>query len=245
MRLQRTGARAPFDKARPHPDVGSADGAAAQLRLAPAAEARYVMRTRQSGATPTLRVLSLSSPVGYRSAGSHNSESAVRETEINRRDFVSGLASAGTSAWLARHGAKLHTVAAYAASVSSEQPFDFFTPDQARDFDAISAQIIPSDDTPGAREAHVVRFADRYLATVAKDAQSGMRDNFKIVGDALAKKSSGSRSFAALSNEDQIAFLKELEKTHTMPSASFATSQCWGCSRTRFMAETSTRQVGN
>ena len=39
-------------------------------------------------------------------------------------------------------------------------PCRFFTPQQAADFDAFAAQIIPTDDTPGAREANVVHFTD-------------------------------------------------------------------------------------
>src|SRR5450756_2766415 len=83
------------------------------------------------------------------------------ESEVNRRECVCGLAAAAASAWLATHLPELRATAAYAASVGPEEPYEFFTPAQARDFDAISAQIVPTDDTPGAREAHVVRFVDR------------------------------------------------------------------------------------
>jgi gluconate 2-dehydrogenase gamma chain len=83
------------------------------------------------------------------------------ESEVNRREFVFGLAGAAASAWLATHLPELRATAAYVASVGPEEPYEFFTPAQARDFDAISAQIVLTDDTPGAREAHVVRFVDR------------------------------------------------------------------------------------
>jgi gluconate 2-dehydrogenase gamma chain len=108
----------------------------------------------------------------------------------------------------------LRAAAQYAASVAPEQPYEFFTPEQARDFDAISAQIVPTDDIPGAREAHVVRFVDRYLATVAKNEQPRLQDDFKLLGDAVAEKTPGSRSFGALSDTDQMAFLTQLEKSH-------------------------------
>ena len=36
---------------------------------------------------------------------------------------------------------------------------------QAADVDAMAAQIIPTDSTPGAREARVVQFIDRALVT--------------------------------------------------------------------------------
>ena len=39
-------------------------------------------------------------------------------------------------------------------------PTAFFNITQMADVEAISAQIIPTTDTPGAREAHVVVFID-------------------------------------------------------------------------------------
>ena len=133
---------------------------------------------------------------------------------MNRRDFVLGVGGAAFVTRLATHGPELRAIAAYAASVAPEEHYQFFSVEQAREFDAISAQIVPTDDTPGAREAHVVRFVDRYLATVAKDEQPGLQGDFTVFGDAMAAKTPGSRSFAALSDANQIAFLTELEKSH-------------------------------
>jgi gluconate 2-dehydrogenase gamma chain len=41
----------------------------------------------------------------------------------------------------------------------------FLTASEAADIDAVAARIVPTDDTPGAREAGVVYFIDRALAT--------------------------------------------------------------------------------
>lgn len=133
---------------------------------------------------------------------------------MNRRDFGLGVGGAALATWLATHGSELRAVAVLAAAAAPEEPYKFFSVEQAREFDAISAAIVPTDDTPGAREAHVVRFVDRYLATVAKDEQPGLQNDFKLLGDAVAAKTPGSRSFAVLSDADQIAFLTELEKSH-------------------------------
>lgn len=131
----------------------------------------------------------------------------MTESGVDRRDFIFGLAGAAGSAWLVTHGSELRAIAAYAASADAQQPWEFFTPEEARDFEAISAQIVPTDETPGAREAHVVRFADRGLATAFKDAQPEFRNDLKLVADAVEKGTPGSRSFAALSDADQMAFL--------------------------------------
>ncbi len=142
------------------------------------------------------------------------SHAAMTESEVNRRDFVFGAASAAVSAWLATHGAELHATAAYAASATSQQPYEFFTADEAREFDAISAQIVPTDDTPGAREAHVVRFLDHYLATVFSNGQSDFRKSLTQLSDAVAASGAGHRSFATLSDADQIALLLNFEKSN-------------------------------
>ena len=50
--------------------------------------------------------------------------------------------------------------------------FGFFTPEQALEVEAMAAQIIPTDETPGAREARVINFIDRALTTFAKNNQA-------------------------------------------------------------------------
>ena len=50
----------------------------------------------------------------------------------------------------------------------------------AKEVEAIAARIIPSDETPGAREAGVVYFIDRALMTFAKEDQ-------KLYGDGIAE----------------------------------------------------------
>jgi gluconate 2-dehydrogenase gamma chain len=143
------------------------------------------------------------------------------EPEVNRREFVFGLTGIATSAWLATHLSELRGIAAYAESVALAEPYEFFTPEEAREFDAISAQIVPTDETPGAREAHVVRFGDRYFATVFKVAQPTFRNDFKLLADAVAERTPGNRSFAALSDVDQIAFLTTFEKANPVSFAHF------------------------
>src|SRR3954469_16289193 len=128
----------------------------------------------------------------------------------NRREFLFDMAGAATGAWLTSHGLELRAIAAYVASAPANEPYEFFTPEEAREFDAISAQIVPTDETPGAREAHVVRYVDRALATVYKQVQPVSQKAFKALGDAVEAKTPGSRSFAALNDADQIAFLTAL-----------------------------------
>ncbi len=85
--------------------------------------------------------------------------------------------------------------------------------DPAAEIEAMAAQIIPSDGTPGAREAGVIYFIDRALATFDKGKQELYR---KGLQDAEAKRAEmfpGSKTIAALAPEQQIALLQAIEKT--------------------------------
>jgi gluconate 2-dehydrogenase gamma chain len=147
---------------------------------------------------------------------------------VDRRDFIFGLTGAAASAWMAAQLPALRATAAYAASAAPQAPWEFFTPEEAREFDAISAQIVPTDDTPGAREAHVVRFVDRWFATVQTDAQPVFRNDFKLLAEAVAARTPGNRSFAALGDADQVALLMAFEKSNPVSFGHFRGSTMQG-----------------
>ena len=83
----------------------------------------------------------------------------------------------------------------------------------AREIEVIASRIIPSDDSPGAREAGVIYFIDRALATFDR----GKRDLYtKGMEAAQATRNAmfpGSKSIAALSSDEQIRLLEAIEKT--------------------------------
>ena len=109
----------------------------------------------------------------------------------------------------------LHAGAVWAALAQTHQHPDapppagglkFLTPEQAREVEAVAAQIIPTDDTPGAREAGVIRFIDLNLAVYEKEAQPVYAQGLKT----LAEKSGG--RFSELPSARQIEVLRSLEK---------------------------------
>ncbi len=108
--------------------------------------------------------------------------------------------------------AKAHAYA-QAAHAGSTKEYRFFTAQQAAEFDAFSAQIIPTDDTPGAREANVVHFTDFLLSTIDSDQQAPVHDAFKALHEQVAKTVPGATSFAAITPAQQLAVMKAMEKT--------------------------------
>jgi gluconate 2-dehydrogenase gamma chain len=135
--------------------------------------------------------------------------------ELSRRTFLAGVGGSIAAVWLAAEASDLLAAGAHAARVgreSSPPPFQFLTAEQAADIEAVTAQIIPTDETPGAREAHVVYFIDQALTTFAKDRQASITKGHKELRARSAKMFRGAKSFAALSDAQQIAVLTALEK---------------------------------
>jgi gluconate 2-dehydrogenase gamma chain len=134
----------------------------------------------------------------------------------SRRSFLIQSAAGLSGAWVAANYSGIVAAEDYvlqAAQSGKPVSFQFFTPDQAAEIEAMAAQIIPTDETPGAREARVINFIDRALATFAKNDQGRYT---KGIGELQAQTSQmfpGSTKFSALSPEQQIKVLTAMEKT--------------------------------
>jgi gluconate 2-dehydrogenase gamma chain len=99
--------------------------------------------------------------------------------DLHRRDFLLRSCTSLTAVWLSAHWSALLSAASHArnAAQSSAAPkLEFFTADDAKEIDAITDRIIPTDQTPGAHEAGVVYFIDRALMTFAIDNQKDYRE---------------------------------------------------------------------
>ena len=88
------------------------------------------------------------------------------ENPYTRRRFLqtAGAATAGL-VWTAGAVAFAATAREAVAAQASGAPFAVLAGDDARDFAAIAARIIPTTDTPGATEAGVIHFFDQAFAS--------------------------------------------------------------------------------
>jgi gluconate 2-dehydrogenase gamma chain len=137
-------------------------------------------------------------------------------TATSRRAFLQASATSIGAAWLATNLPGIVEAQQYvseAARLGKLRGFAFFTPEQAVEVEAMAAQIVPTDETPGAREARVVAFIDRVLTTFDSDRQGDYAKGL----EALAAKArelfpSGAR-FSSLADAQQIEVLTALETT--------------------------------
>lgn len=102
-------------------------------------------------------------------------------------------------------------------------PDPFLTPAQMADVEAMTARIFPTDESPGAREAGVVHFIDRTLATGPADQRDGFIAGLEQLAKDVAARHPGEVSFAALQEPQQDALLKSIETTPFFGQLRFAT----------------------
>jgi gluconate 2-dehydrogenase gamma chain len=96
---------------------------------------------------------------------------------------------------------------------SKPAAFSVLSEVEAREIEALAAQIIPSDNTPGAREAGVIYFIDRALATFDADKRALYTEGLRQAQDKRRELYPGSQSIAALQPAEQIRLLHAIENT--------------------------------
>lgn len=135
-------------------------------------------------------------------------------TEISRRTFLATTGGTLAAAWLTADVADLLATGKYAAQAGRQNPlppYAFLSAADAADIEAATSQIVPSDGTPGAKDARVVYFVDKALATWQRDQRGDFAKGIKELR-ARAGKSYGAKSFVALTDAQQHAVIASLEK---------------------------------
>jgi hypothetical protein len=134
----------------------------------------------------------------------------------SRRSFLRDSASGLGGVWIAANWPAILAAEEYVrAEAESDQQvqFAFFTPDQAVEIDAMAAQIIPTDHTPGAREARVVNFIDRALVTFERDRQADYTRGLHDLARQANRSFPSVSKFSDLIYDQQIQVLSEIEDT--------------------------------
>jgi gluconate 2-dehydrogenase gamma chain len=136
--------------------------------------------------------------------------------DFSRRHFLFQSMTGVSAAWLAAQWPEILAARDHAMqAVASATPprLEFFSPQQAADVEAICSTIIPTTDTPGAREAGVIYFIDRSLMTFAQDQREPFLRSLAAVTEITRYLFPAAAGFAALSPDQQVAALKAVEAT--------------------------------
>ncbi len=99
------------------------------------------------------------------------------------------------------------------AQLAGGVELSFLTSAEAAAIEAVAAQIIPTDDMPGAREAGVVYFIDRALATFLSQLAGDYRAQLAEFQTAFREQHPAAAPFASLTFERQLEYLKAVDHT--------------------------------
>ena len=144
------------------------------------------------------------------------SKQSPKKQGSSRRSFLAGSAGGLGSAWIASNWAGILAAqehARHAAASGGHAKLEFFSPEQATEVESVAAQIIPSDSTPGAREAGAVYFIDRALTTFDKSRQPVYTQGLGSLQAKTRELFPNATNFSGLSSDQQIQVLKAIEKT--------------------------------
>jgi gluconate 2-dehydrogenase gamma chain len=143
-----------------------------------------------------------------------------------RRSFLASSGQVLGAGWLTLNWPAISAAAAHAhahaASPAGAQTLKTLTAEQARDIEAVSAQIIPTDEDPGAREAGVVYFIDQSLSGFYTEHRPEFLADYTGFAAAVGKTTPGKR-FADLPADRQIRYLSTIETTRFFMTTRFLT----------------------
>lgn len=134
----------------------------------------------------------------------------------SRRQFLLTSVSGLSSAWIVLRWPAILAVqeqAQRAVASGQSAKYQFFSSIEAAEIEAMAAQIIPTDDAPGAREAQVIHFIDRVLMTFDHDKQPIYRQGLQDLQHRMQELFPGADKFSSLNSAQQIQLLTTIEKT--------------------------------
>ena len=134
----------------------------------------------------------------------------MHHDELSRRDWMLASSLGLLAVWPQVLAAQEH---ARHAAATPGTAFTYFDRPTATEIEAIASQIIPTDESPGAREAGVIYFIDHALSTFDKDSQEHYRQGLADLQAQRASMFPGSTSIATLKPEQQLALVKSIDGT--------------------------------
>jgi len=144
--------------------------------------------------------------------------------ELSRRTFLLRAGTGISAAWISANWPALLSASKHAhdAAVAAKPPkFQFFTLEEAAEIDAITARIIPTDELPGAREAGVLYFIDRGLATFSADDQETYREGLPELQGRVTEMFPKAAKISSLTLQQQDEVLHSLDANAPSPLRPF------------------------
>lgn len=149
------------------------------------------------------------------SANKNNGQTTMAKIgRVSRRRFLKS-SGAFTGAALLRTSvpALLAITQAACSAKQANTAFKILGANEAAEFAAIAARIIPTTDTPGAAEAGVIHFFDNAFASEMSNSLAAARAGLAEFNAALNESRSNATPFSALAADEQDAYLASRESS--------------------------------
>jgi gluconate 2-dehydrogenase gamma chain len=136
----------------------------------------------------------------------------LSDNQITRRLFLQKTGAAARSSLIVLSLPAIMTSSAVASEAMqlASTTMTVLNANEALEFAAIAARIIPTDETPGATEAGVIYFIDHVLGTSRTEALVPMREGLAAL-QAQAQSTYGIATFSSLQPEQQDALLTTIQ----------------------------------
>jgi gluconate 2-dehydrogenase gamma chain len=131
----------------------------------------------------------------------------------SRRSFLVDSVSGLGGVWVLANYPEILAAEEYVLAEADSADFAFFTPEQAVEVEEMTAQIIPTDHTAGAREARVVRFIDRILVGFDRDRQDDYTQGLQELAAETKRRFPSADKFSDLIFDQQLEVLTAIEAT--------------------------------
>jgi gluconate 2-dehydrogenase gamma chain len=136
----------------------------------------------------------------------------------SRRQFLAAIGNLASAGWIAMNWPQIAVAAEHAdhaAHDTTAPPAALTTLSaaEAAEVDAIANQIVPGGAMPGARDAHVIYFIDNALGSFFAAQLPSFRQGLADFESAYAARHGADKPFSAAPEEQQIAWLQEVDKT--------------------------------
>lgn len=160
---------------------------------------------------------------------------------LSRRLFLARYATLAGAAGSPLVRAGLPALVALAASACTARDeaaaLNVLSATEAREFEAIAARILPTTDTPGAREAGVIYFMDRSFGSFMQDRLDFARDGLAEFEAGIPGAFPGAVLYSDLDENDQDRYLRSRQSSaffglmHFMTMAGFLGMSSYGGNR--------------
>ena len=129
----------------------------------------------------------------------------MKPKELTRRHFLQQSAGVAGANWAKVVLPGLAAISQAACTAKDARaPFTILNAEEAVEFEAVAARIIPTTDTPGAREAGVIYFFDQTFGTFNAPMLPMLRGGLGQIQEGIE----GGAKFSELSESDQDALLE-------------------------------------